>query len=459
VVHCGKHSDREAKTGQPVFLVSAGGTVVRLRGFLAGSIGFVGFWSTVAAPALAAQPFEGVTINHFVSGGASDLLAGYREMAKEFHEQTGATVEFIPAPWQEMQTQMVNDFLSKAGNFDVLDIDIAWDPTISPYLVRLDEEIAKSGYDIADYKGLNALIGVDPKTHARYGIPSTGRSMVMFYRKDLYENAGLKPPTTWDELIADTKALTAKSTYGFVAAGVNVQLNKYFYSAYKDDQQRPLFSADGQPQFVNEYGVRALERLKTIFGFAPPGVFAMDIPEVDQVFLNGDAATIFEWPDYIIPSLDDPDKSRVAGKWGAMRPPGPGNYAPWYVGISEFSHHKDAAWAWVNFLTSFPQNKQMMLNYGSYSTRSSVLADPDIKKKFPAIDAVADAAAHSFTPTFLAHPKGIDWFVQAGAFWSAAASGQSDPETELKKAAALWNQMRAATNWGEGFDYSERSAQ
>ena len=56
------------------------------------------------------------------------------------------------------------------GNYDVVDVDIAWDPTISPYLVPLDEDIAKSHYDIADYKGLNALIGVDARTHVRYGV-------------------------------------------------------------------------------------------------------------------------------------------------------------------------------------------------------------------------------------------------------------------------------------------------
>jgi ABC-type glycerol-3-phosphate transport system substrate-binding protein len=44
-----------------------------------------------------------------------------------------------------------------------------------------------------------------------------GMVQVLWYRKDLFKAAGLdpsKPPATWDELIADAKALAKDGKYG-----------------------------------------------------------------------------------------------------------------------------------------------------------------------------------------------------------------------------------------------------
>jgi ABC-type glycerol-3-phosphate transport system substrate-binding protein len=412
----------------------------------------------LCGPAEAQQTFAGITITHFTQAGATDRINGYKKLAEEFKAQTGATVQFVDAPWEQMQDQMVNDFLGQGGTFDVMDVDTAWDPNVKAYLEPLDGLIAKSHFDISDYQGLNKLIGADPAAHERYGIPLTGRSMVMFYRTDLFKDAGLAPPSTWADLVADAKALTKGKQYGFVAAGVNVQLNKYFYGAYKDDSDRLLFNAAGQPQFDDKAGADALATLKTLFSYAPPGIFAMDIGEADQVFLNGDAAVLIEWPDYIQPSLNVPAKSRIVGKWAAMKPPGPGNYAPWYVAISASSRHKDAAWAWLQYITSAKQNKRLMLDYGIYSTRTSVLADPDIAAKYPGMDAVVAASAASFYPSFIAHPKGIDWFVQCGAIWSSALTGSITPEQAVKQAADLWDQMFKSTPGPKNYSYADLSA-
>lgn len=46
--------------------------------------------------------------------------------------------------------------------------------------------------------------------HAQYGIPFAASTRVLFYNKTLFSQAGITtPPTTWDELAADAKALKA----------------------------------------------------------------------------------------------------------------------------------------------------------------------------------------------------------------------------------------------------------
>jgi multiple sugar transport system substrate-binding protein len=53
---------------------------------------------------------------------------------------------------------------------------------------------------------------------ALYGLPQDAGPMVMFYRQDVFDQFGLKVPTTWEEYIADAKKLHAADPSKFIAA-------------------------------------------------------------------------------------------------------------------------------------------------------------------------------------------------------------------------------------------------
>ena len=48
-----------------------------------------------------------------------------------------------------------------------------------------------------------------------YGLQPGANTIAIFYRKDVLAKAGVKPPTTWDELRAAAKKLTSGKQYGF----------------------------------------------------------------------------------------------------------------------------------------------------------------------------------------------------------------------------------------------------
>src|SRR5690606_38131413 len=53
-------------------------------------------------------------------------------------------------------------------------------------------------------------------------VPVEQTCFVLWYRKDLAEEAGVKPPVTWDDYLAYAKALTKNGMYGVVIpAGMN----------------------------------------------------------------------------------------------------------------------------------------------------------------------------------------------------------------------------------------------
>ncbi|MEU8027199.1 extracellular solute-binding protein [Streptomyces sp. NPDC049099] len=57
---------------------------------------------------------------------------------------------------------------------------------------------------------LSQLSDAGQWNHTQYGIPFAGSTRVLFYNKTLFTKAGITPPTTWDELAADARALKAK---------------------------------------------------------------------------------------------------------------------------------------------------------------------------------------------------------------------------------------------------------
>ncbi|MGW5429471.1 extracellular solute-binding protein [Streptomyces sp. NPDC004059] len=57
---------------------------------------------------------------------------------------------------------------------------------------------------------LSQLTEAGQWNHTQYGIPFAASTRVLFYNKTLFAEAGITPPTTWDELAADAKALKAK---------------------------------------------------------------------------------------------------------------------------------------------------------------------------------------------------------------------------------------------------------
>ncbi|MBO6541105.1 MAG: sugar ABC transporter substrate-binding protein [Rhizobiaceae bacterium] len=422
------------------------------RRLFGGLVAASAMWA--ALPAIG-QEFDGVTLVHFTQGGAADRIAGYKALAEDFTAETGAKIQIVEQPWEQMQTSIINDALSGVGNFDVLDIDSGWDGNVSAWLEPLDDRIARDGFDIGDYQGLNALIAAPEGV--RYGIPFTARSMVMFYRQDLLDEAGISVPQTWEELIEASKALTGDGFYGYVSAGVAIQQEKMFFGAFKGSTGRSLFSEHGEPQFNNEQGANAIRLLAELYKSAPPGVFAMDIPEVDQVFLNGEAAFLIEWPDYIQPSLNDPERSKVVGKWGAANPPGPGNYASWYTAINSASKNKDAAWAWLKHISSAEASKTLMVDHGIYATRSSVLLDPEIAASLPGMEAVVDSAALSFSPNWIGAPWGLEWFIKSADMVAAGVTGQTTPEETVAAMAELWNELKKDGEVPEGFSFADLS--
>ncbi|CAM3825149.1 sugar ABC transporter substrate-binding protein [Cohnella lubricantis] len=113
------------------------------------------------------------------------------------------------------------------------------------------------------YDNMKDFVAVGDKYYAYPWLvePST----VLYYRKDMFQEAGLdpeKPPATWDELLADAEALTKKGVFGFSTAQTaaeigwsswGLQYNAAGHLPITDDWSKADLADEGFKKLVSFY--------------------------------------------------------------------------------------------------------------------------------------------------------------------------------------------------------------
>ncbi len=150
-------------------------------------------------------------------------------------------------------------------------LDILWANSItlasyakSGWLEPLDDLWAKhkDEFNLGDYNQ-GSVAGCSYDGHI-YGMPLTTNTMLYAYRSDLYDEKGLKPATTWDDYVANAKALNSPPRrYGVVLALKSDMVNNEMHSAMNTVGDG-WFDKDWRPTFNDDRGVKAVETIKRL---------------------------------------------------------------------------------------------------------------------------------------------------------------------------------------------------
>ncbi len=185
-------------------------------------------------------------------------------LAKKFNDtHPNIVVKPVTFPWGDLlpkfQTAISGSNPPAAGAGD-----IAWMAKLhsSGALVDLNPAIQAANVDLADF--YPALLEYGKNGSALGSIPVSTNNLALFYNKDLFTKAGLdpaKPPTTWDELRDDAKAIAAlgDGTQGYeiytqVGEGLTWQFQPFLWQAGADY----LTDNYTKPAFNNDAGKKAL---------------------------------------------------------------------------------------------------------------------------------------------------------------------------------------------------------
>lgn len=133
-----------------------------------------------------------------------------------------------------------------------------------------------------------------------YGVPLNRSTPLMYCNGEIFEREGLRPPTTWAELVETARALTRPGERW----GHEVPIAWWFWVALVGQAGGAVFDADGRPTLGGEAGVRALRLWQDMVHRQkvmrpPPGRDYDAWNVVNQDFLGGRAAFIWTSTAYI----------------------------------------------------------------------------------------------------------------------------------------------------------------
>lgn len=304
-------------------------------------------------------------------------------------ENPDVEIELLKLPWAGLYEKVVIDFREAVGAYDLVVLDDPWATEFMSlgWLQNLDEMGLIVDPDFVD-KAL--AVGRYPYPDGPvYALPHVGNVELFAYRKDLFEKHGLPhPPQTWLDVLEAAIVIDLKEpdVHGVVFRGKkgNPILTGFL----------PIFWSfgakvleDRTPKVDSPEALAALKLFLKLKNYAPEGVEIYDSSELRETLLAGDAAMAIEvWPAWV-PDLDNPAKSKVVGKVEII--PAPGLIAKpapmigiWLLGISAYSKNKEAAFDFLQFVTSQRTQKLMCMEIGLPPTRESVYKDPEVVAKY-----------------------------------------------------------------------------
>ena len=126
-----------------------------------------------------------------------------------------------------------------------------------------------------------------------YAVPFATQTMLIIYNKKIFADAGVKPPQTWDELMALSQALKAKNITPFANGTATAWQNETIVAALLSSMLGKQFEEDiasGKANFTDPRYVNALAKLKDISQYFAPNFIGVDYASSQQLFAAGRAA-------------------------------------------------------------------------------------------------------------------------------------------------------------------------
>jgi multiple sugar transport system substrate-binding protein len=320
------------------------------------------------------------------SPGIRVLLANhpYGEMLKplipEFEKQSGIKVAVESLQESQLNQKLTTEFATNSSTVDVF----MTRPLQETLLFNKNGWMAPlDSYDFSDYPSSNVDIG--RKDGKPYVVPLVVEWQVLYYRKDLFEKARIKVPTTFAELEAAAKALNKDGVAGFGSRGAGAaavtQLSSYVYSygGWYLDKGTAAFAQPDALEAIRYYG-------RLLGSYGPQGITSMSWEALMPVFQAGRLAM---WTDASVfyGQIIDPGKTQIPAEnvGVAPLPAGPKKAMPyfpvaWGMAVSSRTQNFDAAKKFLDWATSKELAVKAMLSNITMS-RNSAWQDAQVKTK------------------------------------------------------------------------------
>ena len=328
----------------------------------------------------------------------------YTDLINKFNKQNKGEIEAklreMPANATTHYDKLTTEFQAGGGDIDVIGGDVIWAIQFAAqgYIMDLSDDFPES----EQQKFLPGPLSAMQYEGGVYGIPWFTDAGMIYYRKDLLEQAGFTgPPETWDEL-KEMALKTAQDTgtkNGFVFQGMNYEGGVCNGCEYIWTHGGEVLSnvTSGEVVVDSSEALAAMETYRSMVadGVAPQAVANYDETTSVPVFGNGESVFLREWPGTYGDIGSGTYKIKQEQVTVSPIPVAPGNQSSstlggWAFMINAQTDMPDEAWEVVKFMSSYESFKFRAINGGYISARKAILDDPEVQEAIPTVKLAKD---------------------------------------------------------------------
>ena len=335
--------------------------------------------------------YSGKTITVLIHPALYNAAGGDTGIKQEFEKRTGARVDVVTAPIPEHSEKAMLDFMAKRGAYDVIAMQ-SGDMTkeFCAFFLPLDDYIAKSPeWDSKDMiSSLMDLARVDGK---QLGIPYRWTQVVMYYRKDMLQAAGVNVPKSPDDIYPAAKALTRDTdgdgkidVYGFIAQGKAPEELSHSWLTVFYGYGGKITGPGGRSGFNTPAGIKAATLWLNMYkdGIFPPDFFAWGRDDTINAIAQGKGAM----GNFVASYYGNFFSGNVPrDQIGFAVTPGNGinRGGGWNLVINKFSKNPDVAWEFVKEMTNKENQIREAVLWANGPVRNSTFESADFIKLWP----------------------------------------------------------------------------
>ena len=345
--------------------------------------------------------------------GPADPIPALLRQFEASHPGVRVRSESLPWTSDDQHQYYVINLEGRSAGFDLMMLDVIWVPEFARagWLLDLSPSVPRTELAAFFPSAARAAIWDD----RIWALPWNMNVGVLYYRADLLAKYGLRPPVTWDEMLAQIRTVRAGERdprlegylwQGKQYEGMVVNVLEAFWGAGTE-----VLGDDGTVFPDPQRAADALAFLRGLIesGASPRWVTAGDEELTRRPFGDGRAVFVRGWP-YALDLFEAPD-SAVRGRVGVAPLPGRttanagiGSTGGSHLGVSRHTAHPAEALALVRFLTSEPAQRALLAGT-LYPTRTALYHDAALVARHPVLPRMRDlmmaGRPRPITPSYL----------------------------------------------------------
>jgi multiple sugar transport system substrate-binding protein len=241
----------------------------------------------------------------------------YNQIIAEFEEDNpGVEVELTLVGYDALHDKLITSISGANPAYDVVLIDDIWYAQFAEagWLLDVTDRVSSNMKDDV-YDKAWEIVGYNERL---YGLPWLLDLEYFFYNEQILNEAGIEnPPTTWEEVVEQSKIIKEKGIveYPMVWSWAQIEALICDWVTLLKGNNGEFFDENNKPAFNNEEGIETLTWMKETIdsGLTNPASLSANEEEVRRIFSQGNAAFTINWV-YMYELLNNPDESNIVGQ-------------------------------------------------------------------------------------------------------------------------------------------------